>query len=532
MIISANGIKRQDIREDFAPVKIVMSQGVENVEGLFQIRDASVTFQTEGWTVFTEKGSYVVLDFGKEICGGIRIITRGCNGTGRWRLTFGESLSEAMSSIGEKNATNDHSPRDFEVMTINMSDLQFGQTGFRFVRMEVLDATPMYIQNIYAVSNLPYMEREAEIITNDTLLNDIIKTAAYTLKLNFQNGYIWDGIKRDRLVWCGDLNPEILTALYMFGDCEHIKNSLTFLKGTAAPNEWINTIPSYSAWWVINLCDYCTITGNWEYFKENRQYAVDVIANFSKCVKEDGELVMSGDGMDYFLDWSTHERPDAKYGVCALVRMMAQKFQAIEENDNCKYIIEKLKDSTNVYTTMKPVRAFQIIAGRDVAEEDKQMLDEGGAKGFSTFMSYYILTAMAKAGSKDMLTVLKEYYGAMLSRGATSFWEDFDIDWLEGSGRIDEMPAEGQKDIHGDYGKYCYQQFRHSLCHGWSSGVVAFIVEHILGVSIKDGGKTITVNPNLMGLTDVEAKIPVSGGMLEISIHGDEKKVKIPNMEG
>ena len=529
MIISANGKIRRDLREDFAPVRIVESKGVENADNLFQIRDASVTFQTEGWTIFKEKGSYVVLDFGKEMCGGIRIVTRGCEGMGKWRLTFGESLSEAYSSIGEKNATNDHSPRDFEVTTSSMSDLQFGQTGFRFVRLEVLEGAPMMIQNIFAVSYLPYMEREAEIVTNDELLNDIIKTATYTLKLNFQNGFIWDGIKRDRLVWCGDLNPEILTALYMFGDCEHIKNSLTFLKGTATANEWINTIPSYSAWWVINLCDYCAYTGNWDYFAENHQYAVDVIAHFASYVQEDGDLVLGPkEGMHYFLDWSTCGFPDAVPGTASLVRLMAQKFSAIEENEDCTWIIDKLKENTNVHTTMKPVRAFQVMAGRDLTEEDKEMLEEGGAKGFSTFMSYYILTAMAKAGSKNMLEVLKTYYGAMLSRGATSFWEDFDIDWMEGSSRIDELPKEGEKDIHGDFGKHCYQQFRHSLCHGWSSGVVAFIVEHILGVNIKDGGKEISVHPNLMGLTDVEAKIPVGEGTLEISIHGDDVKVNMP----
>ena len=51
---------------------------------------------------------------------------------------------------------------------------------------------------------------------------------------------------------------------------------------------------------------------------------------------------------------------------------------------------------------------------------------------------------------------------------------------------------------------------------------------YILGVSIKDGGKEISVHPNLMGLTDVEAKIPVGEGTLEISIHGDDVKVNMP----
>ncbi len=529
MIISADGKQRRELQEDLLPVKIVKSEGMENAEGLLIPRIASVSFQTSGWTAFEKAGSYVVLDFGKELCGGLRMVIRGANGPARWRLTFGESLSEACSSIGEKNATNDHSPRDFEVVTSSMSDVRFGQTGFRFVRVELLDAAPAVVQSIFATSYLPLFEREAKIVTNDELLNDIIKTAAYTLKLNFQNGHIWDGIKRDRLVWCGDLHPEIITSLYMFGDNENITNSLTFLQGTASPQQWINTIPTYSAWWVINLCDYCTMTGNWEYFRENREYALQVIEHFNSCITDDGEAALTdGLGMEYFLDWSTFGYEDAPAGVSALIRIMAQKFVAIEENAACRRIIDKLVGCTEIETTMKPVRAFQVLAGRACPEEDAAMLQKEGARGFSTFMAYYILTAIAKSGGKDMLEIIKSYYGGMLSRGATSFWEDFDIDWLENSGRIDELPEEGQKDIHGDFGKHCYQQFRHSLCHGWSAGVLAFIVEYILGVNIKDGGKKVSVKPNMLGLTDIEAELPLKKGMLKISIHGEDIQIKVP----
>ena len=116
----------------------------------------------------------------------------------------------------------------------------------------------------------------------------------------------------------------------------------------------------------------------------------------------------------------------------------------------------------------------------------------------------------------------------MLSRGATTFWEDFDIDWLEGSGRIDDFPEEGQKDIHGDFGKYCYTQFRHSLCHGWSSGVLAFIVEYLAGIHIADGGRTVTVNPHPLGLTDIDAVIPMENGNLRVAIHGGKVDVSAP----
>lgn len=67
--------------------------------------------------------------------------------------------------------------------------------------------------------------------------------------------------------------------------------------------------------------------------------------------------------------------------------------------------------------------------------------------------------------------------GAMLDWGATTFWEDFDLRWTKNACRIDQLPAPGQEDIHGDRGAHCYVGFRHSLCHGWSAGVLQFIKE-------------------------------------------------------
>ena len=113
---------------------------------------------------------------------------------------------------------------------------------------------------------------------------------------------------------------------------------------------------------------------------------------------------------------------------------------------------------------------------------------------------------------------MKEYYGGMLGKGATSFWEDFDVSWINGSGRIDTLPEKGEKDIHGDYGKYCYSGFRHSLCHGWSCGPIGFLAENVLGVSVKAAGcKKIEISPDLGGLSFAEGKVPTPFGTVEIS---------------
>ena len=264
-------------KEKIAPVSIRGSENVNDVEELLVEKPACVSFKNADFANFTGKGSYVLLDFGKELCGGIRFVTRSTfGGTATFRVTLGESLSEACSSIGEKNATNDHSPRDFTAVISNMSDLTFGQSGFRFARVELLTETPVWVRNIYAVNTLPKFEKEGYITTSDEELNKIIETAAYTLKLNLQNGYIWDGIKRDRLVWSGDLDQEIMLSIYLFGDNKNVTNSLSFLRDETPDSDWINTIPTYSAWWVVNLCDYYKLTGNKEYFEANKDYVEDI----------------------------------------------------------------------------------------------------------------------------------------------------------------------------------------------------------------------------------------------------------------
>ena len=115
------------------------------------------------------------------------------------------------------------------------------------------------------------------------------------------------------------------------------------------------------------------------------------------------------------------------------------------------------------------------------------------------------------------MNVMKEYYGGMLSVGATSFWEEFDIDWLKNSDRIDKLTADGKKDIHGDFGDYCYKGFRRSLCHGWACGPIQFLTEYVLGVKISEKGyRKIRIEPNMCHLKWVKGSVPTPYGIVTI----------------
>nr|WP_198664882.1 alpha-L-rhamnosidase C-terminal domain-containing protein [Lewinella sp. IMCC34191] len=72
-------------------------------------------------------------------------------------------------------------------------------------------------------------------------------------------------------------------------------------------------------------------------------------------------------------------------------------------------------------------------------------------------------------------------------------------------------------DIHGDFGDYCYASYRHSLCHGWSSGVTAWLSQRVLGVQIVEPGCTaLRIEPHLGGLEWVEGTYPTPHGVVNI----------------
>lgn len=76
----------------------------------------------------------------------------------------------------------------------------------------------------------------------------------------------------------------------------------------------------------------------------------------------------------------------------------------------------------------------------------KDVISVGGAEGFSTFYGYYMLQALAQSGEyQQALDIIRQFWGGMLDLGATTFWEDFNLDWAQNAGRLDEFVPEGKR---------------------------------------------------------------------------------------
>ncbi|MEM8765343.1 MAG: alpha-L-rhamnosidase [Bacteroidota bacterium] len=469
----------------------------------------------------------ILLDYGKEINGGVKISMgiRESKTPLKLRLRFGESVGEAMSDIGGKqNATNEHSLRDFIIEVPWLGSIEVGETGFRFLRIDVVeaneDAPIKSIDAAFVYRDIPYL---GSFESNDERLNKIWMTGAYTVHLNMQN-YLWDGIKRDRLVWVGDMHPEVMTINTVFGNHEIVRKSLDLARDQHPLPQWMNGISSYSMWWLLihkNVYDY---HGDLDYLKEQENYMIGLLDQLSAFIDKNNKEILDG---GRFMDWPTSEIPEAVHA--GLQAMMIMTFEAGSEMMGIyqksdlqkKYsnVAERLRKHKPKGNTTKQAAALMALANLEDAKKiNEKILTKDGVQRMSTFYGYYILEAMAKANDyKGALKVIRDYWGGMLDLGATTFWEDFDILDTKNTGKIDELSPPNKFDIHGDFGEYCYIGYRHSLCHGWASGPTSWLSQHVLGIIIMDAGKKAKVAPNLGDLEWATGSFPTKYGLLKVS---------------
>jgi hypothetical protein len=346
---------------------------------------------------------------------------------------------------------------------------------------------------------------------------------AYTVHLNMQE-YLWDGIKRDRLVWLGDLHPEVATINAVFGANEVVPRSLDLIRDVTPPTDWMNGISSYSMWWVIIQEDWWMHHGDRTYLKAQRDYLGRLLQHLATFVDAEGSEML--DGMR-FLDWPTFENQEAVHeGLQAMLRLAMQSgarlMVALDEPSTaelCEEVSEKLTLHAPKQSGRKSPAALLALAGlREPDEVAERVLKRGGPEDLSTFYGFYVLQALAQAQEYETaLDFIRTYWGGMLDLGATTFWEDFDLAWTENAGRIDELVPPGRKDVHGDYGAHCYVGFRHSLCHGWASGPTAWLSQHVLGVSaLEPGCSRVSVEPHLGNLEWVEGAYPTPHGVIRV----------------
>lgn len=528
------GVQRKEaefVEEYITPTRIMKVTGVvRGQEQLLRpyVGQVSTTEPAVAVLKSSKSGKASILfDFGKELQGGVQII-RAISSDKKvavFHLCFGESVTEAMSSVDAEGttATNEHSVRDLETSVPWLGSMITGETGFRFLRVDLVsEDVEVPLVAVRAVSRYRDIPYTGSFKCNDERINKIWETGAYTVHLNMQD-YLWDGIKRDRLVWIGDMHPEVMTVGTVFGNHEVVRKSLDYVRDGTPATSWMNGICSYSLWWIIIHHHLYWYYGDKEYLSAQKTYLTELLRNVMKNIDGNKEAYKSG----RFIDWPTNDNPDAIHaGLQALTVRALEAGSELAGWLSDPALAKECRDAaTNLRTYVpdnkgnKEAAALLAIEGMLDTKTAHDIIVKDGAKDFTSFMGYYMLEALAKNGSyADALDLISEYWGRMLDLGATTFWEDFNYMDSKNAARIDEFVPEGKFDIHADGGAYCYVGLRHSFCHGWASGPTAWLSQHILGVEpASPGFKTVRIRPHLGNLKWVEGDFPTPYGIIHVT---------------
>lgn len=506
------------VRSYVLPTRVVWSSGNINAPEHLLTDDRHTTLLSPAKAGETTS---VLLDFGRELHGGVRIECpiNTVNRPVKFRVRFGESVAEAMGQPNQDHAVHDH-----EVLVPWMGHAEIGNTGFRFVRLDMLDTeAKVTLDQVFGVFLYRPLEYKGTFESSDARLNKIWDVGAYTVHLCMQD-HVWDGIKRDRLVWIGDLHPETMVISTVFGEQDIIPQSLDYVRDRTPLPGWMNGIGSYSLWWIMCQRDWYRYHGNLAYLKEQRKYLVGLLEEVKKSLDPQGMEKLPG---HRFLEWPTSRDPTAiDAGLQALVALSlnagAELCDVLGEKqaaESARAAGQKAAGFRRAPSPSKQANALAVLAGMaDAKTVNSQILAKNPFSGLSTFYGYYVLEARAKAGDhQGALDLIRNYWGGMLDRGATTFWEGFELEWLSESARIDELTPPGKKDLHADYGDYCYVGLRHSLCHGWAAGPTAWMTEHVLGLSpITPGFGRIRLAPNLGDLQWAQGTLPTPHGLLKV----------------
>ena len=311
----------------YLPVqKILRSCEVKNPEILVGNREYQTSIHYLNTMMEMPPGSSIVLDFGCSIHGGIRI--NECSAPGAMEISFGESVSECI------NDANQDCSRKRDCVTLPWCGmLEYGNTVFRFAQLKNLSDTTFKIQNVIAVA----LERDLDIVgsfeSSDERLNQIWKTAIRTVHLCMQD-YLYDGAKRDRIIWMGDMHPEMKGILCAFDDTSIIRDSFEFLIRQAAADKPMNgRYYSYNCWFIISMWEYYLATGDKAFLIKHADYIQKMLALFSTFVSADGSECIPE---TRFIDWPNHDDEQAKHaGLQALLYWMMRDGEKLLAELNC-----------------------------------------------------------------------------------------------------------------------------------------------------------------------------------------------------
>lgn len=370
---------------------------------------------------------------------------------------------------------------------------------------------------------------------NDTTLNRIWYTAAYTVRLNLLQDYFGAILmeRSDRHSWTGDAHTSQAASLVAFGNYGFVRKNLYY---TSAQ---YNGIASYSLYWVQSLLDYLDYSGDIVTFMDLVPEACRKLDEAYRHFYSLPSLVFYGWDERLGAGFESPDNEETRMAYRMLCIGCWRRFSEAlsrygEDSASGRYAgwaDEKTAELTSrpdwysgldIFALSDAVNAGA-VSSHDMDEIWKEAFsDRVHRVSYSPFNQYFVMNAMSAMGRyAEALNTVDDCWGGQIRYGATTFFEVFCPSWNISKVALNDAPVNNQ----------CGYT---SLTHPWSSGILKWLSEEILGIRpLAPGFSMFSVRPNLAGDVDmVKGKVPTPHGIIEFSIDADSGDGSIYVPEG
>ncbi|MGG1516520.1 alpha-L-rhamnosidase N-terminal domain-containing protein [Paenibacillus oryzisoli] len=472
----------------------------------------------------------VVYDFGTEVVGR-PILTIDAPKGGVIRIAYGESLE--LQEV------------DTFILKHGQQQLQpFGRRACRFLKVMLMAAPEVVTVKGLCFEQVGYpFARQTVFDSGNTRFDAIHEVSLYTTRMNchdhtedcpWREKALWvvDGMVMGKIIYANYADTTLMRKCLLQG--ARIQNKDGSIPGTG-PERNAVLLPDFCAYWLLGVYDYWRYSGDMELLRELKP-AIDRLMDWFERQTDETGLFARADrpGWWCFIDWT--DDVDRRDKVSAISFLYYKALVVYERMQRALTPADAAVDRTSA----RAKRLNDVIRRQlwlpDLGLYVDCLTDEGQSGHFSLqtnfmavwcglmdktetnrflddyyllgklppvrgpFFQHIVLEVLRDAGRQEQaLAVIQEYWGAMLNRGATTWWETFDA----------SMPAcTIPSTFQGHTPTYLQESIPVSLCHAWGASPAYLLNQLIFGVDLSEAGsRLIRLSPPY--LTNGSARIAI-----------------------
>jgi alpha-L-rhamnosidase len=497
-----------------------------------------------------QESEFVVLDFGREVTGHVRLFLQGAKSGQKVDIGYDETLDK--NGLPNPRRTYVHfSDRYFLAKDQIRIDV-LGARGFRYLLIDVMAG-----KGGLTVTKAEIEERTYPISTtnvfhcSDDELNRLFQVGLTTTKLCMLDAYV-DCPSRERVMWM-DMYPEAHCSSYGFGITQLWRHCLfLFAQNTSTANGTVGAVKgfapcdydplliSYIMYYVISTADYVLHSGDLAAGQALFPTLMQQFDVISRYTTSEGLINEKFPGWGTFLDWSAMDFGGVSAGNNAIYILMHRKTAELARQVQKQEVARDLDSKAD--------RLSKIFVTRFWSPQEQMFIDAVNDGQPSACRSQWVNVMAVLAG------VVKDDAARFLLKKVTDKKSllprtsgDFRLRpgfkpqtggivpiGTPGSGFLmaqalfetgmNQEAMEYYKENwspitkNSTFMEHFVEDPNTSYCHGWGAGPVVSLVQYVLGVSpVAPGWQQIVIQPHPGHLSWAEGTIHTPAGEIQVA---------------